>query len=70
MDQIEAETLDDFGMVDLEKARKHKLYSVFEEAVCELRGIDLSKMDDTTKIVSTITIVWFEGECQRNPGSH
>jgi hypothetical protein len=52
MDQIENDVMDDGGLVDLKAAAEHEIYPTFEEAVCELQGINLSKMDDTTKIVS------------------
>lgn len=39
------------GTVDMIKAAQHKAFSTFEEAICELQGVDLGPMDDRTKTV-------------------
>ena len=54
LDSIEAAVTDDKGTIDLIGAKSNKTYSVFEEAVCELQGVQLLGMDDATKIVSLL----------------
>jgi glutaredoxin 3 len=54
MSQIEEAGRDATGKVDLVAVTKHKQYSVFEEAVCELQGVNLATMNDNTKIVSSV----------------
>jgi glutaredoxin len=51
LEKIEIDVMDDDGKVDFRSAQVHKLYSIFEEAVCELQGVKLYKMNDNTKTV-------------------
>ena len=52
MQVIEATVIDETGAMNRKKAQSLPLYSVFEEALCELQGVNLNGMADRTKIVS------------------
>jgi hypothetical protein len=45
---------DSKGQVNYKGAHMSSLYPVFEEAVCELQGVDLSAMDKNTLTVSSV----------------
>ena len=57
--QIEGAVTDDCGKIDLIAGTKHKLYAPFEEAVCELQGVDIATMDDDAKTVSNCYLLEF-----------
>jgi hypothetical protein len=52
MQRIEMKVTNDGGHRDMEKALQLPEYHVFEESICELQGVDLDQMNDTTKMVS------------------
>jgi glutaredoxin 3 len=53
LQRIEDDCMDDSGMANLCHAARHKEYAAFQEAICELQGVDLGRMeDDETRIVS------------------
>jgi glutaredoxin len=53
---IESAVTNDKGLVDYKNAYKHELFSTFEEAVCELQGINMGKMDDRTRLAFGINL--------------
>jgi hypothetical protein len=52
LNDIEINAMDARGILHPSKAKKSNEYTEFEEAVCELQGINLSRMNDRMKIVS------------------
>jgi hypothetical protein len=52
MNEIEVACTDKRGYLHLNRARRMPEYWEFEEAICELQGVVLSKMNHTTKLVS------------------
>jgi hypothetical protein len=51
---IEINATDARGTLHPSKAKKSNEYTEFEESICELQGINLSRMNDRMKIVRTI----------------
>ena len=49
---IQMDATDRYGTMRRERAIKHHDFHMFEEAICELQGVHLSQMNDSTKIVS------------------
>jgi len=47
---VESSVTDKTGSVDYEAAVRHEQYAEFEEAICELQGIDMSAFDPNTPI--------------------
>jgi glutaredoxin len=54
--KIESAVTDKQGRVDYKSARKNENWHVFEEAVCELQGVDMGKMDENTKLAFGINV--------------
>ena len=54
--KIESAVTNDQGLVDYAHAYQNEYYPVFEEAVCELQGVDMGKMDDPTKLAFCINL--------------
>jgi len=52
LSSILADVTDIDSKVDYKKAGLHKDFPQFEEATCELQGVDYRTMDDKTKVVS------------------
>jgi glutaredoxin len=52
---VERSAADNQGSINLQEVSKSSLYAEFEEALCELQGVDLKDMDNSTKIVSALT---------------
>jgi len=44
------------GLVDYQNAHKNKNYPIFEEAVCELQGVDMGKMGRDTRLAFGINL--------------
>ena len=53
---IESAVTDNKGLVDYKNAHKQKLFSTFEEAVCELQGVDMGNMDDRMRLAFGINL--------------
>ena len=51
--EIEIDATDARGILHPSKAKKSNQYTEFEEGICELQGVNLSRMNDRMKIVST-----------------
>ena len=56
MNTIETDATDRYGTVRRERAINHLDFPMFEEAICELQGVHLIQMNDSTKIVSPFKI--------------
>ena len=54
--KIESDVTDNQGRVDYKSARTNENWLVFEEAVCELQGVDMEKMDENTKLAFGINV--------------
>jgi glutaredoxin len=61
---IEMSISDVLGKKDLKKALELSEFTVFEEAVCELQGTDLRRMDDNTKTVRCLLFLFVVGATQ------
>ncbi len=53
---IESAVTNNKGLADYKNAHKQTLYSTFEEAVCELQGVNMGKMDDKTRLAFGINL--------------
>jgi hypothetical protein len=51
---VERSAADEKGSINLQNVAQSKLYAEFEEAICELQGVDMKDMDNSTKIVSAL----------------
>jgi hypothetical protein len=51
LQEIEMKVTDEVGNTNFKKAVSLAEFAVFEEAVCELQGVDMNGMDDVTKLV-------------------
>ena len=56
MNTIQIDATDRHGPMRRERAIKHGDFPMFEEAICELQGVNLTQMNDSTKIVSPLKI--------------
>jgi hypothetical protein len=54
--EIEINATDSRGILHPSKAKRTNEYTEFEEAVCELQGVNLSRMNDRMKIVRLVFI--------------
>lgn len=54
--QIESAVTNKEGLVDYKSACKNELYPIFEEAVCELQGVNMGKMDNKTRLAFGINL--------------
>jgi glutaredoxin len=55
LNEIEAESTDMQGILLMNEAVKMPEYSEFEEAICELQGVNISRMNHMTKLVCLLT---------------
>jgi glutaredoxin len=53
MNTIQIDATDRYGTIRRERAIKHSSFPMFEEAICEIQGVHLTQMNDSTKIVRT-----------------
>jgi glutaredoxin len=53
---VEIAATDKYGILHPRTANKMPEYNEFEEAICELQGVNLSRMNDRTKIVSFLLV--------------
>jgi hypothetical protein len=56
MNTILLDAADKFGTMRRERVIKHPDFPMFEEAICEIQGVSLIQMNDSTKIVSTLNL--------------
>lgn len=56
MNAIQMDATDRYGTMRRERAIKHANFPMFEEAICEIQGVHLTQMNDSTKIVRITTI--------------
>lgn len=54
--KVESAVTNDQGLVDYKNAQKHESYPIFEEAVCELQGINIGKMNNKTRLAFGINL--------------
>lgn len=56
LSKVESDVTDNQGRVDYKNAPKNENWPIFEEAVCELQGVDMGKMDEHTKLAFGINL--------------
>lgn len=56
MGVIVSAVTDNKGKLDYIAARSHENYSIFEEAVCELQGVDMGEMGEKTRLAFGINL--------------
>lgn len=54
--KVESAVTNNEGLVDYENAYKNEHYPIFEEAVCELQGVNMGKMDEKTRLAFGINL--------------
>lgn len=54
--KVETAVTNDEGLIDYKNAHKNEYYPVFEEAVCELQGVNMGKLDDKTRLAFGINL--------------
>ena len=54
--RVQSAVTDRAGRVNYSKAKNQELYPVFEEAVCELQGVDMAQMNERTKLAFGINL--------------
>jgi len=54
--KIESAVTDNQGLVNYKDAHNNENWKIFEEAVCELQGVDMGLMDESTKLAFGINV--------------
>ena len=56
LSKVESDVTDNQGRVDYKSAPNNENWHIFEEAVCELQGVNMGKMDEHTKLAFGINL--------------